>query len=232
MLGLAPSTIPELKREALEGLWVKILALSWAKKALLGGLAVSVLGDIFLIPSDEEYAQKRKESKEKAAGKKVNAAPAPIGLDFQVGTGFFALAHIAYTLSFILTPNRQSFSPAAFAISTSTGLLISALLGLLPPRPAPRNSWRPNLALPADMKPLVTAYILIINLMVGIATATAGGETGYQRAVGAWLFMISDAFVAVDAFGKPPVVGWKARAVGWMCYFWAQMGLAGTVSGL
>jgi uncharacterized membrane protein YhhN len=92
-------------------------------------------------------------------------------------------------------------------------------------------------AVPGDMRGLVAAYVAVIWTMVATATAT---DTSYQKILGGWMFMISDLFVASDVFGpkktnikcytKPGQgrQGWKARGIGWIAYFGAQLVLAGS----
>ena len=85
------------------------------------------------------------------------------------------------------------------------------------------------------MRPLVTAYAAIISGMLAAAASTdaPGAAWPFQRIVGAAMFMISDLFVAKDAFGTKDSVGkpnrWYKLALGWGLYFWGQMVLAGSI---
>ncbi|TFK21178.1 hypothetical protein FA15DRAFT_672799 [Coprinopsis marcescibilis] len=222
------------------------------------GLGCSVLGDVLLIPSRETYYRhvqpqpqqpqpqpqpKGKKSKlkgpvavaapeQKTDGKEVEEGQT---LSFKAGTFFFALAHIAYSFAFIYDINRTPINWVWFAGAFSLGTGVSLALGVFS-----ANSRFLNI--PPDMAPLVRSYVGIITTMVATASAT---DKGWQKIVGAWLFMISDMFVAVDVFGKKPAAkasppgaqimkyvakpGWRFRAFGWWAYFWAQMILAGTI---
>ena len=193
------------------------------------GLGFSVLGDVLLIPSKQEYYpfQKANVSKPNKAKNREGDS-----LAFKAGTFFFALAHISYIVAFACGPKRVAFGWLRFAASVGAGLFISRWLGVFGTNSKTAGS---KLAIPSDMEPLVRAYVLIISTMVGVASATDGG---IQTTVGAWMFMISDMFVAVDTFGaSKPVTGkengsrprWKFRSVGWAFYFSANFILAGSI---
>ncbi|KAK6334518.1 hypothetical protein TWF730_003732 [Orbilia blumenaviensis] len=98
----------------------------------------------------------------------------------------------------------------------------------------------PKMAIPADMKPLIIIYQLIITTMVASAAGTRGLLS--ERLLGAFMFMVSDVMVAWDTFGIKPSTpvssatagekqcqgrqGWKSRGVGWILYFGGQYILA------
>ncbi|KAK6498246.1 hypothetical protein TWF506_004485 [Arthrobotrys conoides] len=99
----------------------------------------------------------------------------------------------------------------------------------------------PKMAIPADMKPLIIIYQLIITTMVASAAGTRGLLS--ERLLGAFMFMVSDVMVAWDTFGikaATPVSasttaeervvksrqGWKSRGFGWILYFGGQYILA------
>ncbi|RPA86902.1 hypothetical protein BJ508DRAFT_411058 [Ascobolus immersus RN42] len=196
-----------------------------ASIALATGLAFSVVGDVLLIPSPDAYYQKR--NQEAAHSNSNTAEVVNPGTRFKAGTAAFALAHIAYTSSFLYDNDGIIFSPTIFAVSFgSVGVLANAL-GLLG-----GSSSRALIKtkVPKDMKWLVRAYIGIIATMVATATASVSSSEplSVQKAVSAWMFAISDCFVAADAFGVN-VVGTKGRAIGWMLYFGAQLGLSGCI---
>src|SRR5690606_15453982 len=120
---------------------------------------------------------------------------------------FFALAHIAYTVASLSSPTTSKFNWVTFVASASIGLFISRLLGIFKSGNISQSSQL-KLNIPDDMAPLVKAYVCIITTMVGVASAT---DAGYQKTVGAWMFMISDMFVAVDVFGKKVPAAANAR---------------------
>jgi len=188
------------------------------------GLGFCVAGDLLLIPAKEHYYAHRKSAKVTPAKSEGDS------LSFKAGTFFFALGHISYIIAFASNPNRTPFRLLPFGLAAAFGLGVSRWLGIFG---SSANS-NPKLVIPADMKPLVKAYVSIITTMVGVATAT---DAGWQRTLGAWMFMISDLFVAVDVFGRKKGVkaagkgrpGWVFRSVGWGFYFTANLILAGTV---
>lgn len=238
---------------------------------MLIGLAFSVLGDVFLIPSREAYygitnalgeklkaeepvkeEEKTPSKGKKKAGKRpavVAAAPAATTVgpttaptppasgdatNFKVGIACFALAQVAYAFGFISAPNATDIRYLEVGASIALCLIISRVLGLTG---LSKKPWSWQLAVPKDMAPFVKIYICIIATMVAIASGTDGG---LQKTVGAWMFLISDMFVAVDVFGRKPAFkgigkqwegrpGWKFRSVGWLFYFFAQIILAGCI---
>ncbi|KAF3902369.1 hypothetical protein ABW21_db0206948 [Orbilia brochopaga] len=116
---------------------------------------------------------------------------------------------------------------------SSTPSPTTASTPLLPPQ---QSSLIPKLAIPADMKPLILVYQLIITTMVASAAGTRGLSSA--RLLGAAMFMISDVIVAWDTFGIKPAPkpdaaekkcgrdGWLLRGVGWVLYFGGQYLLA------
>ena len=206
------------------------------------GLGFSVLGDVFLIPSRDTYYSFRRP----LPGSKQTTPVKGEGdsLWFKAGTFFFALAHISYTVAFASNPSRTPFHWTAFGLASVFGLGLSKWLGILG---GSSPSSPTQLEIPNDMANLVKAYVCIITTMVGTATAT---DPNQQKILGAWMFMISDLFVAVDVFGKkksPPASGyphsysgrnkrssgsrpgWPFRSVGWIFYFGANLILAGSI---
>ncbi|CAA7265557.1 unnamed protein product [Cyclocybe aegerita] len=223
------------------------------------GLVFSVVGDVLLIPSRANYIQLPQSSdseSKKGKGKKkkgsrpqnqTHSTPDSESPSFKAGMLAFALAHISYTLAFLSTttlfPTTASPSPPTeirwgdFGMTLTFGALLTDWLGLLKPELV-YGAW---FDVPKKMKPLVAVYVAVIVVMVATATAT---DTGYQRIAGAWLFMISDLFVAANAFGvkedeesqdkaterrgrgRPE---WKSASIGWVAYYAAQMLLAGCI---
>ena len=182
--------------------------------AIAVGLVSSLVGDILLIPGRKSYHEPVGQS-----------APADPGARFKAGTAFFALAHAAYIAAFLSPASATTFRLPDFAVALATGLALTYKLGFLGGRTEAGEN--PLMRVPADMKGLVGGYALIIVGMVATAAAT---DKGLQRTVGAVMFMCSDLYVAMDVFGAEGKTGWKARAVGWMAYFWAQMLLAGCLA--
>lgn len=196
---------------------------------MVAGLAFSLVGDILLIPTPRIYAQKRANSKSAAVstGTPDREGDSPL---FKVGTFFFALAHISYIAAFLSDSSLAAFRLPDFVLAISFGAGLIYWLGILRSTPGP-DAW---FNVPQRMRGLVTGYVVIIMTMVATATAI---DKGHQKIVGAWTFMISDLFVAADAFGvkKDRIQssrgqrGWKARSVGWIAYFGAQLLLAGSI---
>lgn len=229
--------------------------------ATIIGLQFSFLGDIFLIPSPVTYYRTmsavvatprmhtgdvNSPTPEAGKGEGSEEIHEAATVRFKLGTAFFAVAHILYIISFLSNAakegpanssvletltNIDTFRPQYFALSFTFCLLVADFLGILRD---PRSGVQPILLIPNDLQTLVKVYMGIIATMVSLATAT---DNGWQRVVGAWMFMVSDLFVAMDVFGsKIPTFnsgrgrpGWKSRSVGWVLYFCAQMILAGTV---
>ncbi|KAF9007645.1 YhhN-like protein, partial [Cyathus striatus] len=186
--------------------------------ALVAGLAFSLLGDIFLIPSRETIITSALKAERTSAS-------------FQIGTFFFALAHISYIIAF--ASHASSFRLLPFVLSATTCIILTQWLGILESNPTPNS----RMIVPPELTVLVRSYVGIIIVMVSVATAT---DEGWQRTFGAWIFMISDMFVAGDVFGNKKTEtegtdreigrkGWKSRSFGWLSYFWAQMLLAGCI---
>jgi uncharacterized membrane protein YhhN len=253
------SVWPMLKEFAKGKMWKEDPYAFW----IVVGLGCSVLGDVLLIPSRETYfgflkmpstatpAAEPSEtpSKKKKAQKPSTtqeAQPAVVAkeelkaegdtLYFKAGTFFFALAQISYTIAFLGAPafkSAPSWNWVYFGLATTFALGTSWLLGIF--------GGGSLVEIPKDTEPLVKLYVFIISGMVGVGSAT---DNGWQRIIGAVMFMISDLFVAVDVFGKKKSGGlvqakptdkrrgrdgWMFRSVGWVLYFSAQMVLAGSI---
>ncbi|KAJ5159145.1 uncharacterized protein N7500_008796 [Penicillium coprophilum] len=194
------------------------------------GLGFSMLGDFFLIPSHREFHGQK--------SKTPSAKPDPKGkvsISFQLGIVAFAAAHIAYTIAFLKDSSQTSWT--AFATTFVATLAAAKWLGVI--YPPPQSSLQTNvldLEIAPDMKPVVSAYAVIIAVMFAAATATAPvvvpTDWFHSRALGAAMFVVSDLFVAKNAFGRnaaPRSRGCVAIFVGYALYFWAQMVIAATV---
>ncbi|KAJ3507071.1 hypothetical protein NLJ89_g6505 [Agrocybe chaxingu] len=225
------------------------------------GLVFSVVGDVLLIPSRANYIQlpqisesepkkgKGKKKKSSRPQSQTQSTPDSESPSFKAGMLAFGLAHISYTLAFLSTttlfPTATSSFPSPpteirwgdFGMTLTFGALLTDWLGLLKPELV-YGAW---FDVPKKMKPLVAVYVAVIMAMVATATAT---DTGYQKIAGAWIFMISDLFVAANAFGvkeeeepqdktterrgrgRPE---WRSTSIGWVAYYAAQMLLAGCI---
>lgn len=195
------------------------------------GLGFSLLGDFFLIPSRREFYDL--DSKKPTSGE--SEGQGKVSISFQLGIVAFAVAHIAYTVAFLQDSYETSWT--AFAATFVGTLGAAKWLGVLYPRP--RSSLQNNvldLDIAPDMKPLVSVYAVIIGTMFAAATSTSplivSTDWLRSRALGAAMFVVSDLFVAKNAFGRssvPKSRGWLRIFVGYALYFWAQMVIAGTV---
>lgn len=195
------------------------------------GLSFSLLGDFFLIPSRLEFYGL--DSKNPTSGK--SEAQGKVSISFQLGIVAFAAAHIAYTVAFLQDSCGTSWT--AFAATFVGTLGAAKWLGVIYPRP--HSSLQTNvldLGIAPDMKPLVSVYAVIIGTMFAAATSTSPlivvTDWLHSRALGAAMFVVSDLFVAKNAFGRssvPKSRGWLGIFVGYALYFWAQMVIAGTV---
>ncbi|KAJ5783140.1 hypothetical protein N7457_004914 [Penicillium paradoxum] len=193
------------------------------------GLSFSLIGDFCLIPSRREFHgldSKTPTGKPEAQGK--------VSISFQLGIVAFAAAHIAYTMAFLQESHEISWPTFA---ATLVGTLGAAKwLGVI--YPPPTFSLQTNvldLGIAPDMKPLVSVYALIIGVMFAAATSTSPvvpADWLHSRGLGAVMFVVSDLFVAKNAFGKSSAArnrGCLSIFVGYALYFWAQMVIAGTV---
>lgn len=199
------------------------------RRFIIIGLSFSLLGDFFLIPSRSEFhgLGSRTSSESNAQGK--------ISISFQLGIVAFAAAHIAYTIAFLQDSHETSWTTFA---ATFVGTLGAAKwLGVIYPRPRPSLLTNVlDLVIAPDLRPLVSIYAVIIGIMFAAATSTssltASTSWFHSRALGAGMFVVSDLFVAKNAFGRssePRSHGWLRIFFGYALYFWGQMVIAGTV---
>ncbi|KAL3485879.1 YhhN-like protein [Aspergillus germanicus] len=206
--------------------------------AITVGLLCSMVGDFFLLPSRSEFRQANPASSGSSnGGNHVSAS-------FQAGVVAFAAAHIAYIIGFLST--AQAISYPALLTTFFTTLLLAKWLGVIYP-PSSSSVWSNILDLtpPAEMKPLVLVYAIIISTMFGVAIGVSGTALVVsdaplisQRVLGAAMFVVSDIFVAANAFGggksgsgASGERGIVRIALGYGLYFWGQMVIAGTLEG-
>ncbi|GFF24884.1 hypothetical protein IFM46972_01215 [Aspergillus udagawae] len=188
------------------------------------GLVFSLAGDFCLLPSRSEFYNSPSSEQRK-----------PISTFFQLGVVAFALAHIAYIAAFLR--DTKVVSLGTLTTTFMATMLVARWLGVIyPPEQSSARSNLLNLTIAPDMKPLVLVYAVIISSMFAVALATnpVTPTTTWlsQRGLGAGMFVVSDVFVAKDAFGRssgPGKPGWLRIAVGYGLYFWGQMVIAGTV---
>ena len=128
---------------------------------------------------------------------------------FLVGLAAFLLAHLAYVLAFL---GVAVFSPVvalvAIVVAVSTTVMLRAI-------------W----AGAAGMHGPTIAYGAVISAMVVSATAAAGGPLrwGGAAAIGAALFYMSDASLALNRFRRP----FRHAAIATMGIYWlGQIGIA------
>ena len=187
--------------------------------AIVIGLLFSLAGDWFLLPSRKDFH---------------NPTQQDIPLSFQLGVVAFAAAHIAYIIAFMQLPQDISV-PVLLTVFIATMLLARWLGVIYPHRDSSATQNVLNLSIPPDMKPLVLVYAAIISSMFATAVSTGLARDGVPyHTVGAAMFVVSDVFVAKNAFGQTPPQqrGWFRITVGYGLYFWGQMVIAGTASTL
>jgi uncharacterized membrane protein YhhN len=129
--------------------------------------------------------------------------------EFVVGLTAFLLAHVAYAIAFlsvaVWSPHVAAVGLAAFA---STTLL-----------------WRAIRRGASGLHALTIAYGIVISVMVISASATLGGRLAAApfAAVGAILFYVSDASLALNRFHRDiPHVAFLTLGVYWL----GQLGIA------
>ncbi|OBT68297.1 hypothetical protein VE03_02230 [Pseudogymnoascus sp. 23342-1-I1] len=215
---------------------------------IIYGLVLSFIGDICLIPSGSEYYDSNSKSVEASRGARKGASSRDAPKEVEISTSFklgilaFAGAHIAYIFAFLR--NADEISKSTLVITFVASMAAGKWLGAIYPGPT-STQWSNvlNLSITGEMRPLVSVYATIISSMLAVAAATAAPASSNwprQRLLGAIMFVLSDLFVAADAFGDSGVGRGVKKAtvrrnsvikiaVGWGLYFWAQMILAGTL---
>jgi uncharacterized membrane protein YhhN len=129
---------------------------------------------------------------------------------FQAGVASFGVGHGLYAVAFA---QRGVHVPSA----TVAGVLLAAL------------AWRVYRWLapgvPAQLKPAVGGYCVIITAMVAVAIGTTVMTGDARVAIGAGMFFVSDLSVARDKFVAPE---FGNRVWGLPLYYAAQLVLAST----
>jgi uncharacterized membrane protein YhhN len=130
---------------------------------------------------------------------------------FTIGLALFLLAHIAYTVVFILLGRSSSFDIPVTAALLAAGAGFYFLI-------------KPNLG---KMQIPVLAYIAVISLMVSRATSTLASPVFAENQarmiiLGAILFYVSDIILAANRFWKP----WKYQRISLAFYYCGQMLIA------
>lgn len=109
---------------------------------------------------------------------------------FLAGLAAFLLAHLCYIAAFWPGGSRGPLAAAALPVVLAAGANLAGLWWHLPP----------------DMRLPVLAYVGVIALMATLALSAALGPAGRPRrgaALGAWLFLASDSWLAWDRFAGP-----------------------------
>jgi uncharacterized membrane protein YhhN len=190
---------------------------------LMLGLALSYIGDVILIASNSQRRLKSPDAHSR----------------FKIAKSFHSFTHIAYVLAF--TPidpmSNEQFRRTDFVMTIVFGWLLVDWLGLLQ-KERQFNSW---FEIPREMQWPVVLYASGAVLMVATATAT---DSGFQQILAAWLFIASDLFVALNAFGVDKVEqtkkdqfsvdgqrlsGWATASLRCICYYLSQLLLVGRV---
>jgi uncharacterized membrane protein YhhN len=129
---------------------------------------------------------------------------------FLYGLASFLVAQLCYAFAFAAGALAPGFAGAALAL---------ALVGFV----MLRYLWR---GIPASMRPAVIVYVAAILAMAALAVGRALGNPmtlPILAAVGAVLFVSSDATLAINRFRRPFRL---AQAVVWVTYFSAQLLIA------
>jgi uncharacterized membrane protein YhhN len=154
-------------------------------RLLLAGLALSWLGDALLLSRQSR--------------------------PFLAGLAAFLLAHVCFTVAFVV----GAFSATACAIAFVVALAVGAAIA--------RWLW-PFLG---KFKAPVAAYLVTILAMCSAAAGFAAASSAWNVLLGAVLFAASDISVARDRFVAP---GFVNKCWGWPLYFLAQLVLAWSVA--
>lgn len=135
---------------------------------------------------------------------------------FTVGLGLFLLAHVAYAVVFGMLGRVSWWDVPSAAVLLAAGVGVYRLL-------------RANLG---GMRVPVIAYIVVISVMVsrGVSTLASpafGTGQAVMIALGAVLFYLSDAVLALCRFWRP----WRYRRISLAFYYAGQLLIALAASG-
>lgn len=129
---------------------------------------------------------------------------------FLAGLGSFLLGHLAYVVAFGVRGIAGAATVVAIAVLAGPAILVIRWL------------W-PHV--PAEMRPPVSAYTIVISLMVATAVGTVVADGDPRIAAAAAMFYCSDLAVARDRFVAP---GFVNRLWGLPLYYAAQFLFAWT----
>lgn len=130
---------------------------------------------------------------------------------FMIGLALFLLAHVAYTVVFILVGSLSAWDLLSVVVLLAVGIAFYRLI-------------QPKLG---AMRIPVVVYMIVISLMVNRAVSTlASPQIGLPQALlivfGAILFYISDLILAAGRFWKP----WKYHRISLAFYYSGQLLIA------
>lgn len=189
---------------------------------LVLGLALSYMSDVILVGCNFQ---------------RPNPKSPDALVRLRIAKLFHSFTHIAYIFAFSSVGlwSKEHFRRADFAMAIVFGWLFVDWLGLLQ-KERKYDSW---FEIPQRMQWPVVMYSSTTFLMVATATAS---DPGFQRILGAWLFMFGDLFVAFKVFGVEQVQkdrfsgvgrkglsGWVTTSLGFICYYTAQLLLVGCI---
>ncbi len=132
---------------------------------------------------------------------------------FLSGLTAFLLAHLAYSIAFLIAGIRVRRSLIAFGVFSIFGLCVA--VRIFP-------------GVPATLRFPVGAYMIVISAMVSLAMGIEGAKSRTLVIAGALLFYFSDLFVARAFFVQP---GFVNTLIGLPLYYSGQTALALSGSG-
>jgi uncharacterized membrane protein YhhN len=130
---------------------------------------------------------------------------------FLAGILAFLASHIAYAVGFAQLGQRWAATAVAAAILVALALTL--------------GRWLASKA-PAELKPAVVAYLVVISIMVAFAAGAFGAGAPGLVLGAAIAFYLSDLAVAMNRFVSP---SFKHRAWGLPLYYGAQLVFAWSV---
>jgi uncharacterized membrane protein YhhN len=134
---------------------------------------------------------------------------------FTAGLGLFLLAHVAYTVVFLILGRFSGMDVLSAVLLLIAGVGFYTLI-------------KPNLG---TMRIPVIVYILVISVMVNRAVSVLAGDAfsgtqGLMVVMGAVLFYVSDIMLAASRFWKP----WRYNRISLAFYYSGQILFALTAS--